>query len=121
MNMITTLTGNTAQLSMMQEMNRMKSIANGPVLPAQTFASAASGFTPASDVSFHQVIGNALNQIDDLQRVAEAKQNDVDTGKSDDLVGAMLSSQQAFLSFSALVQVRNKVASGVNDLMNISI
>jgi len=33
----------------------------------------------------------------------------------------MLASQQASLSFSALVQVRNKVASGVNDLMNMSI
>lgn len=121
MNTITNLTGSTAQLSMMQEMNRMKSIADGPVLPAQAFAPSASSFTPAPDVSFHQVMGNALNHIDEFQRVADAKQNDVDTGKSDDLVGAMLAGQQASLSFSALVQVRNKVASGVNDLMNMSI
>lgn len=121
MNTITTLTGGSAQLSMMQEMNRMKSIASGPVLSAQAFAPSTSGFTSASDVSFHQVMDNALNHIDAFQRVADAKQKDVDTGKSDDLVGAMLSSQQASLSFSALVQVRNKVASGVNDLMNMSI
>ncbi|WP_312950628.1 flagellar hook-basal body complex protein FliE [Superficieibacter sp.] len=117
MNILSTTTGNAAQLSMMQEMNRMKTLADAPVLAAQTITSSA----PASEVSFHQVMGSALNHIDRFQQIADAKQNDVDMGKSDDLVGAMLASQQASLSFSALVQVRNKVASGVNDLMNMSI
>ncbi|MGG7387346.1 flagellar hook-basal body complex protein FliE, partial [Escherichia coli] len=38
-----------------------------------------------------------------------------------DLAGAMIASQQASLSFSALVQVRNKIATGFNDLMSMSI
>lgn len=117
MNILSTTTGNAAQLSMMQEMNRMKTLVDAPVLAAQTITSSGS----ASEVSFHQVMGSALNHIDRFQQIADAKQNDVDMGKSDDLVGAMLASQQASLSFSALVQVRNKVASGVNDLMNMSI
>lgn len=121
MNILSTTTGNAAQLSMMQEMNRMKTIADAPVQAAQTITSSDMGMTPPSEVSFHQVMGSALNHIDQFQQIADAKQNDVDMGKSDDLVGAMLASQQASLSFSALVQVRNKVASGVNDLMNMSI
>lgn len=117
MNNISTLTGSASQLSVMQEMNRMKALADGPVLDAQSFGASAS----TRDVSFHQLMGNALEHIDQFQQIAEAKQNAVDTGKSDDLVGAMLASQQASLSFSALVQVRNKVATGFNDLMNMSI
>eukprot|EP01034_Spumella_vulgaris_P035557 gene35557-43840_t len=41
--------------------------------------------------------------------MAAQKMADVDAGRSDDLVGAMLSSQEASLSFSMLMQVRNKV------------
>ncbi|MCT4704598.1 flagellar hook-basal body complex protein FliE [Enterobacteriaceae bacterium H16N7] len=114
-------TGHASQLNMMQEMNRMKTITDGPVLPARVLDASAADVMPSSDVSFHQVMSRALNHIDRFQQVADAKQTAVDTGKSDDLVGAMLASQQASLSFSALVQVRNKVATGFNDLMNMSV
>jgi flagellar hook-basal body complex protein FliE len=40
-------------------------------------------------------------------------------GKSDDLVGAMLSSQEASLSFSMLMQVRNKVMGGLDELIKL--
>lgn len=121
MNIISSTIGNASQLNMMQEMNRMKTIADAPILAAPTISASDPGLVPSTEVSFHQVMGSALNHIDQLQQVADTKQNDVDMGKSDDLVGAMLASQQASLSFSALVQVRNKVASGVNDLMNMSV
>jgi flagellar hook-basal body complex protein FliE len=45
----------------------------------------------------------------------------VDSGKSDDLVGAMLSSQQANLSFSMLMQVRNKVMGAVDELLKLPV
>jgi flagellar hook-basal body complex protein FliE len=45
----------------------------------------------------------------------------VDSGQSDDLVGAMLASQQAGLSFSMLMQVRNKVMGAVEDLVKLPI
>lgn len=114
MTTITRLTPNASQLHMMQEMNRMQDLANGvPV--------AAGEMRPGSEVSFHQIFSQALSRVDALQQDAEMQQNAVEMGDSDDLVGAMIASQQAALSFSALVQVRNKVASGVNDLMNMSV
>ncbi|WP_415877712.1 flagellar hook-basal body complex protein FliE [Enterobacter sp. PGRG2] len=114
MTTITRLTPNASQLHMMQEMNRMQDLANGvPVT--------AGEMRPGSEVSFHQIFSQALSRVDGLQQDAEMQQNAVEMGDSDDLVGAMIASQQAALSFSALVQVRNKVASGVNDLMNMSV
>jgi flagellar hook-basal body complex protein FliE len=55
------------------------------------------------------------------QRAAGEKMAAVDSGKSDDLVGAMLSSQQASLSFSMLMQVRNKVMGAVDELLKLPV
>ena len=54
-------------------------------------------------------------------RAAAQKMAAVDSGQSDDLVGAMLASQQANLSFSMLVQVRNKVVGAVDELIKLPI
>ena len=43
----------------------------------------------------------------------------VEAGKSGDLVGDMLSSQEASLSFSMLMQVRNKVMGAVDELIKL--
>ena len=45
----------------------------------------------------------------------------VDAGRSDDLVGAMLSSQEASLSFSMLMQVRNKVMGAVDEVVKLQV
>jgi flagellar hook-basal body complex protein FliE len=81
-------------------------------------ASQANG---AGDFSFSQSMKNALVSVDNDQQVASQKMADVDSGKSDDLVGAMLSSQQANLSFSMLMQVRNKVMGAVDELLKLPV
>ena len=45
----------------------------------------------------------------------------VENGESDDLVGAMLASQEASLSFSMLLQVRNKVVGAVDELIKMQL
>jgi flagellar hook-basal body complex protein FliE len=52
-------------------------------------------------------------------QTAAQKVESVESGRSDDLVGAMLSSQEASLSFSMLMQVRNKVMGGLDELMKL--
>ncbi|WP_253379885.1 flagellar hook-basal body complex protein FliE [unidentified bacterial endosymbiont] len=106
----------TMQAQMLREMQQMQSVAEAPVFPAWTGAT-----DNASSVSFDRIMQGALSHVDQFQQVAEQKQTAVDMGKSDDLAGAMIASQQAGLSFSALVQVRNKIATGFNDLMSMSI
>jgi flagellar hook-basal body complex protein FliE len=71
--------------------------------------------------SFAQSMKNALTSVDNEERVATDKMAAVDSGKSDDLVGAMLSSQQANLSFSMLMQVRNKVMGAVDELLKLPV
>lgn len=76
---------------------------------------------PHSGVSFAQSMKDAINSVDNDERVARERMAAVDSGKSDDLVGAMLSSQQASLSFQMLLQVRNKVMGAVDELLKLPV
>lgn len=69
--------------------------------------------------SFTQAMRDAVHNIDADQHRASALMAAVEVGRSDDLVGAMVASQKAGLSFSALVQVRNKLVSGFDDIMRM--
>ena len=71
--------------------------------------------------SFTQAMKSAIASVDAEDQAAGARVAAVEAGKSDDLVGAMLASQQASLSFSMLVQVRNKVMGAVDELIKLPV
>jgi len=64
---------------------------------------------------------NVLESVDARERVASDRMAEVDSGRSDDLVGAMLASQEASLSFTMLMQVRNKVVGAMEDLIKLQL
>ncbi len=74
-----------------------------------------------NSVSFTDVISQTLSSVDQQGKEASAMMTAVDTGKSDDLVGAMVASQKASLSFAALVQVRNKLLTAYDDVMKMPV
>jgi flagellar hook-basal body complex protein FliE len=90
------------------------------VVPALDAGQPAQG-NATGNVSFAQSMKDALVNVDNEERSAGEKMAAVDSGKSDDLVGAMLSSQQANLSFSMLMQVRNKVMGAVEELLKLPV
>jgi flagellar hook-basal body complex protein FliE len=82
-------------------------------------AVAAPGGAAPDTGSFAQSMKDALGKVNQDDRLAAQRMADVDSGKSDDLAGAMLASQEASLSFSMLMQVRNKVMGAVDDLIKL--
>lgn len=98
------------QALLLQKMNRMEQLASSEVAIA-----------PASDAndSFGQLMTQTVRQVNQQQNVASSLMGAVDSGQSDDLVGAMVASQKASLSFSTLMQVRNKLMSGLDDIMRL--
>ncbi|RPH29467.1 flagellar hook-basal body complex protein FliE [Buttiauxella warmboldiae] len=112
-----------AQLSMLQKMQQNAlSASQGFIAPAQQIggellASPAS----SSSGSFSQMMNEAVNRVDMMQHTASAKQTAVETGISDDLTGAMVESQKASVAFSAMVQVRNKLTSALDEVMNMAV
>ncbi|WP_404338652.1 flagellar hook-basal body complex protein FliE [Pseudoalteromonas mariniglutinosa] len=62
-----------------------------------------------------------VRSINEQQNISGQMMHAVDTGRSDDVVGAMVASQKASLSFSMLMEIRNKVLNGVDDVMRMSL
>jgi flagellar hook-basal body complex protein FliE len=97
--------------------NAAQSLANssGTIAAASQFGTQDN---PAG-FSFAQSMKDAVGKVNNQDAEAGQLMADVDAGKSDDLVGAMLSSQEAGLSFSMLMQVRNKVMGGLDELIKL--
>jgi flagellar hook-basal body complex protein FliE len=73
------------------------------------------------DGGFGRSLEQILHRVDAKEQDANAKVNAVELGESDDMVGAMLASQDANLSFSMLMQVRNKVVGAVDELIKLQL
>jgi flagellar hook-basal body complex protein FliE len=84
-------------------------------------ASAQGVHAGAAASGFADRMMEAMRGVNQQDQDAADKMALVDSGASDDLVGAMLSSQEASLSFSMLMQVRNKVMGAVEDLIKLPI
>ncbi|MGL6002604.1 MAG: flagellar hook-basal body complex protein FliE [Plesiomonas sp.] len=71
--------------------------------------------------SFQAAMTQAVSRVDNLGNTAKKMVTAVDTGVSQDLVGAMIASQKASLSFTALVQVRQKLMTAYDDVMKMPV
>lgn len=76
---------------------------------------------PAQPVSFAKAMSSAIDHVDQMQHVAQARQTAIDTGQSDDLIGTMIESEKASVAFLAMMQVRNKFDSALNEVLNITL
>ncbi len=79
------------------------------------------GIERARPAEFQQLFVKALDAVNDAQLDSGALKNSFVTGQHQDLVSVMVASQQASLSFQALNQVRNRVVSAYQDIMNMPI
>lgn len=98
------------QHQMLSRMDQVKSAAEDGIRPALG-AQPQQGYGAAFD--------GILRAVNDQQVRAGALSEAVVTGKSDDLVGAMVESQKASVSFTALLQVRNKITSAFEEVMRM--
>ena len=97
------------QQELLGRMQQLQDVASGTnIKPADQAAPDAGGMFMA-----------AMRSVDAQQHQAGAAMAAVDSGKSDDLVGAMIDSQKASVSFSALLQVRNKLTTAFDDVMRM--
>ena len=101
------------------ELAKLRATAADLSTPLQ--AAPYDGPEPSATGSFAERMANVVRSVNLQDHDAGQLMSAVDSGQSDDLVGAMLASQQAGLSFSMLMQVRNKVMSAVEDLVKLPI
>jgi len=121
MDKITAIGLHASQQAMLDKMHNTAAMAaSGTVNQGQMIAPGASfpDVAGAGNLSFSQVLNNAIDNVDAVQHSAGAKQKAIEMGQSDDLAGAMIESQKASVAFSAMMQVRNKLTTALDEVMN---
>ncbi|MDD1013156.1 flagellar hook-basal body complex protein FliE [Pseudomonas rubra] len=72
--------------------------------------------------SFADMLGQAVNKVNDTQQASSQLANAFEIGKSGvDLTDVMIASQKATVSFQALSQVRNKLVQAYQDIMQMPV
>ncbi|MCK5680502.1 flagellar hook-basal body complex protein FliE [bacterium] len=97
--------------SHLSELNRMGKEAQDILQPNNT----------GSVNSFSNTLNNALQQVNNLQQVADHKITEVTTGQSQDTLGAIVALQRADLSMQLLAQVRNKALKAYEEIMRMPV
>lgn len=77
--------------------------------------------TQAKGPSFSDRIGNAVDQLVDAQKTANASARDFEMGRTEDLAAVMVDQQVASLGFQMTLSVRNKALTAYRDIMNMPV
>ncbi len=94
-----------------------------PVADSNTLKGARSLQPVAEETpSFSQLLDQAVNKVDDLQKASNKMATAFEQGQSGvDITDVMIASQKASVSFQAMVQVRNKLVESYRDIMNMPV
>ena len=110
----------------------IKGIDNSQLLAQMKAMAQAAGIeAPAAQASFKttnvsngfgNLLTRAISNVNSAQQESAMMARQIETGDGGaSLVKAMIASQKASVSFQAAVQVRNKVASAYQEIMNMPI
>ena len=92
----------------------------------RTMAAQAQGVPPATRATggadFSGMLKNAVNQVNETQQTASHLAAAFESGDTKaDLSEVMVALQKASISFQAMTQVRNKLVSAYQDIMNMQV
>ncbi|GAA6185415.1 MULTISPECIES: flagellar hook-basal body complex protein FliE [Alteromonadaceae] len=100
--------------SLYQEMQAMAS-------NAQMDVAQLPGTNPSSH-NFAEMLGQAINTVNDMQLDAKGKQEAFEMGDPNmSLADVMLTKEKSSIAFEATVQVRNKVLEAYKQIMNMPV
>lgn len=89
---------------------------------ADAAATKPAGTSAAAGADFSQALQSAIQQVSQAQQSAQQMAQDFSAGNSEvNLQDVMINLQKANLSFQQMVQVRNKLVSAYQDIMNMSV
>ncbi|WP_213876041.1 flagellar hook-basal body complex protein FliE [Pseudomonas sp. dw_358] len=104
------------------EFNRLMLDMRSMQADAMATPKVASTVPAVGQSSFADLLGNAVNKVNDTQTASNQLSNAFEIGKSGvDLTDVMIASQKASVSFTALTQVRNKLVQAYQDIMQMPV
>lgn len=93
------------------------------ITPVNISIPALSGIQPsnATGTGFSTVLTDAISKVESFQNNATDSVNKFLSGEGEELHKVALASQQADLSFQLFMQVRNKVVTAYNQVMQMQV
>lgn len=76
---------------------------------------------PAQPVSFSEMLGNMVQEVNGKQSAAAQAVNDLQSGQNVSLHQAMIALEEASVSFQLMVEVRNKLLESYQELMRMQV
>jgi flagellar hook-basal body complex protein FliE len=99
--------------------------ANSLLLQMRAMAAKAQGIqqpTAGARGDFSTLMKTALDRVNETQQQASAMKTSFESGGSDvDIAQVMLASQKSRIAFEAVTQVRNRLVSAYQEIMNMPI
>lgn len=104
---------NPTQNHLLQQMQALQSLAEGKAMQADVRVEQQPGFA--------QLMQQAIDQVNETQHQATSLARSFELGEQVDLSQVMIAAQKSRVSFEALTQVRNKLLSAYQDVMNMPV
>ena len=109
-------------MSQGNEINRLMTDMKAMQMDAMSKPKSTAAVPEVAGSSFSDMLGQAINKVNDTQQASSQLANAFEIGKSGvDLTDVMISSQKASVSFQALTQVRNKLVQAYQDIMQMPV
>lgn len=104
---------NNTQNHLLQQMQALQSLAEGKALQPD--------IRVEQQTNFAQLMQQAVNQVNETQHQAAGLARSFELGENVDLSQVMIAVQKSRVSFEALTQVRNKLLTAYQDVMNMPV
>ncbi|MCB1777059.1 MAG: flagellar hook-basal body complex protein FliE [Candidatus Competibacteraceae bacterium] len=85
------------------------------------FSSAQVDLQPLESEDFASIFKSMLVNVNQSQQHSRQLAESFDLGQHDDLAGVMIAQQKARLAFQSVLQVRNKLVTAYQDIMNMPV
>jgi len=91
------------------------------MMQSQLYSESVSGTGQGNGVSFTDSLQKSLEQVNELQSVAKDKTTAFEMGEDISITEVMLAKEKASVAFEATLQIRNKVLSAYQEIMQMPV
>lgn len=71
--------------------------------------------------SFGDTLKDAIQEVNQLQKVSDKKMQDLATGKTDNIPDVMIAAEKADIALKLMVQVRSKIIDAYQEIMKMQV
>jgi len=77
--------------------------------------------TGKSEVSFKEMLLDAINSVNDLQHESDAITEDFIAGRTDSIHDVMIAGTKASLALDFMIEIRNKIVEAYQEIMRMQV